>query len=131
MLLKRECLKPLIFNRRISKSGKSNTIRTIRTICKAFQKHGPEQAGAMALFAIHLRNSPIKLTTFRDKMFNVFFWNAACVVYHQQHFNIFFEVYDTPNNLLRAVQEDLNEIENKAGCRALGILDELFTGPYW
>ena len=85
----------------------------------------------MALFAIHLRNSPIKLTTFRDKMFNVFFWNAACVVYHQQHFNIFFEVYDTPNNLLRAVQEDLNEIENKAGCRALGILDELFTGPYW
>ena len=43
---------PLVSNCRIS--GESNTTRTIRTICKAFQKHGSEQAGAMAPFAIHL-----------------------------------------------------------------------------
>ena len=29
------------------------------------------------------------------------------------------------------MQEDLNEIENIAGCRALGIIDKLVTGPYW
>ena len=40
------------------------------------------------------------------------------------------EVYDTPNNLLRDVQEDLNDIENIAGCRALGVMDKLVTGPY-
>ena len=43
---------PLVSNCRIS--GESNTTRTIRTICKAFQKHGSEQAGAMAPFGIHL-----------------------------------------------------------------------------
>ena len=29
------------------------------------------------------------------------------------------------------MQEDLYEIENIAGCRALGIIDKLVTGPYW
>ena len=37
----------------------------------------------------------------------------------------------TPNNLLRAVQEDLNKIENIAGCSVLGIIDKSVTGPYW
>ena len=114
---------PLVSNCRIVKSGESNTTRTIRTICKAFQKHGCEQAGAMAPF--------VKLTTSRGNRFNVLFWNAAWAIYHQQHFNSFFEVYGTPNNLLGAVQEDLDEIENIAGCRALGIIDKLVTGPYW
>ena len=44
---------------------------------------------------------------------------------------IFFYIYGTPNNLLQAVQEDLNEIKNIAGCRALGVFDKLVTGPYW
>ena len=43
----------------------------------------------------------------------------------------FFDIYGTPNNLLQAVQEDLNEIKNIAGCRALGVIDKLVTGPYW
>ena len=33
--------------------------------------------------------------------------------------------------MLRAVQEDLNEIDNLAGCRALGIIDKLVTEPNW
>ena len=43
----------------------------------------------------------------------------------------FFGIYGTPNNLLLAVQEDLGEIKYIAGCRALGIIDKLVTGPYW
>ena len=46
---------PVVSNCRISKSGESNTTRAIRAVCKAFQKHGPEQEGAMAPFAIHLK----------------------------------------------------------------------------
>ena len=34
---------PVFSNCRISKSGESNTARTIRTVCKAFQKHGSEK----------------------------------------------------------------------------------------
>ena len=52
--------------------------QTIRTICKAFQKHGSEQEDPMAPFAIHLRNPPVKLTTFRGNRFNTSFWKAAC-----------------------------------------------------
>ena len=29
------------------------------------------------------------------------------------------------------MQQDLNEIENITGCRALGIINKLVTGPYW
>ena len=90
--------RPLISNCRTSKSGESNMTRTSRTIWKALQKHGSEQARAIVPFEIHLRNSPVKLTTFHGNRFNVLFWNAACVIYHQQHFNSFFEVYGTPNN---------------------------------
>ena len=117
----------VVSNCRISKSGESNTTRTIRIVCKAFQEYGSEQAGGTAPFAIHLRNSPVKLTSFRGNRFNVLFWNAACVTYHQQHFSSFFEVYGTPNNLLRAEQEDLNKVENIAGCWVLGIIDKLVT----
>ena len=86
----------------------------------------------MVPFAIYLRNLPVKLISFCGNRFNVLFWNATCVIYHQQHFNSFFEVYGTPNKLLRAVPEDLNERENIAGCRALCITDKLtFTAPYW
>ena len=38
-------------------------MNSYRAICRAFQKNRPEQAGAVASFAIHLRNSPVKLTT--------------------------------------------------------------------
>ena len=31
----------------------------------------------------------------------------------------FFCIYGTPNNLLQTFQEDLNEMKNIAGCRAL------------
>ena len=53
------------------------------------------------------------------------------VIYYQQHFNSFCEVYGTPNNLLRALPKDLNEIQNLAGCKALGIIDKLVTAFYW
>ena len=43
----------------------------------------------------------------------------------------YLDIYGTPNNLLLAVQEDLNEIKNIASCRALGIIDKLVTSPYW
>ena len=87
----------------------------------------------MSHFAVHLRNSPVKLASFCGNRFNILFWNAAFVLFHQRHFMsfFFFDIYGTPNNLLEAVQEDLNEIKNIAGCRALGAINKPLTGPYW
>ena len=75
---------------RIQKHGESGPTRTIRTLCKAFQKHRSAQAGVMSHFAVHLRNSPVKLTSFRGNRFNISFWNPACVLFHQRHFMSFF-----------------------------------------
>ena len=118
------------FNRIISFS-ESGILRTIRTVCKTFQKHGSEQSGVMSPFAIFLRENPVRLTKFKGNRFNVVFWNAACVYFHHNHFMEFFRVHGTPNKLLRAVKEDLQETINMAGIRALGIMDKLITGPFW
>ena len=61
----------------------------------------------------------------------IYHFGKQHVIYHQQHFHSFLELYGTPNNLLWAVQEHLNEIENIAGCRALAIIDKLVAGPCW
>ena len=115
----------------INQAGESGTVRTIRTVCKAFEKHGSEEAGVMVNFAVFLKNLKCKLTHFRGNRFNVVFWNGAGVYFHKQNFADFFEVHGTPNRLLRAVKEDLSEIAHIAGARALGIIDKLVTGPLW
>ena len=53
----------------------------IRTVCRVFQKHGSEQAVAMAPFAICLRNSPAELTSF---------WGSRILMYYfgMQHKSI-------------------------------------------
>ena len=50
---------------RIQKNGESGPTRATRSVCEAFQKHGSEQARVMSHFAIHLRNSPVKLASVR------------------------------------------------------------------
>ena len=92
---------------------------------KTFQKHGSEQAGVISHFAVHLRNSSVKLAWFSGNRFNILFWNAACVLFYQRNFISFFNIYGNPNKLVSAVQEDLDEIKNIASCRALGIIDKL------
>ena len=116
---------------RIIQSSESGVTRTVRTVCKAFEKHGSEQSGVMAPFAVYLKDSTVKLTSFRGNRFNVLFWNGACVYYHKDHFKEFFEIHGTPNRLLQAVSEDVSDEVNMAGCRALGIIDKLLTGPFW
>ena len=79
----------------IIKANESGTTRTIRTVCKTFEKHGSEQAGIMAPFAVFLKESPVRLTMFRGNRFNVLFWNGACVYFHRQHFKDFFKIHGT------------------------------------
>jgi len=43
----------------------------------------------------------------------------------------FTEVWQTPNQLLRAVLADIKVPEYKAGCKALGVINKIITGPLW
>ena len=48
-----------------------------------------------------------------------------CFVSLEIFHEFFLNIYGTPNNLLLAVQEELSEIKNIAGCRALRSLSEI------
>ena len=43
----------------------------------------------------------------------------------------FNEVWQTPNQLLKAVHSDVKVPEFVAGCRALGLINKVITGPLW
>ena len=45
--------------------------------------------------------------------------------------SFFRSVWQTPNQLLRAVYQDICVPEYIAGCRALGIINKVVTGPLW
>ena len=45
--------------------------------------------------------------------------------------SFFQNVWQTPNQLLRAVYSDIQVPEYLAGCRALGLINKIVTGPLW
>jgi E1A/CREB-binding protein len=55
-------------------------------------------------------------------------------VYHRNHIKEFIEVYFNKEDINRLVSSVYNYVNNPvylAGCRALGIIDKLLTGPLW
>ena len=115
-------------------SKESGTVHMIRTVCSAVQKHGSQRAGAYLYFAQFLKDRGIEsmpLATFRGNRFNIVFYDAAGI-YHLYPFLLeFFKSYGTDNPLLKAVLADLNEPIFLAGCKALGLINKLVTGPLW
>lgn len=115
-------------------SSESATQRLIRTVCKAFHKRGSEQAGYPVQFASYLRSKGITrvpLASFIGNRFNIIFYDAAGVYYLRDYIFEFFQTQDTTNRLLRSVEADLCVPELIAGCKALGLIDKLVTGPLW
>ena len=115
-------------------SSESGTQRLIRTVCKAFHKRGSEQAGYPVQFATYLRSKGIArvpLASFIGNRFNIIFYDAAGVYYLRDYIFEFFQTQDTTNRLLRSVEADLCVPELIAGCKALGLIDKLVTGPLW
>ena len=43
----------------------------------------------------------------------------------------FKDVWQTPNQLLRAVNQDMQIPDYAAGCKALGLINKIVTGPLW
>ena len=41
------------------------------------------------------------------------------------------DVWQTPNQLLCAINQDIHVPEYTAGCKALGLVNKLITGPLW
>lgn len=113
----------------------SGTIRLVRTMCKAMEKHGSEQVGCSLPFSEYLKTQGIKkvpLSSFKGNRFNIVFHNAAGVYFLNEHARVFLEsIYGTENRLLQAVSADVKVKEYVAATRALGVINKMITVPLW
>ena len=117
-------------------SNSSSTQRLIRTACKAFHHRGSQQCGTSTLFRAYMRKQgihKIPLAQFVGNRFNIIFYDAAGVHYLRDHMIKFIQTVHgkEANRLLQAVLSDLRNPTNLAGCRALGLIDKVVTGPLW
>ena len=114
----------------------SRTQTLIRTACKAFHHQGSQKCGTSTLFRTYLRKKgvhKIPLAKFIGNRFNIIFYDAAGVYYLQKDMIQFIvDVHGkNANLLLQAVLSDLKQPFIIAGCRALGLIDKIVTGPLW
>ncbi len=117
-------------------SSSSCTQRLIRTACKAFHHHGSQQSGSSILFRSYLRKKnifKIPLAKFIGNRFNIIFYDAAGIYYLCHHMINFIESVHghQANRLLSSILRDLKNPVYISGCRALGIIDKIVTGPFW
>ena len=75
----------------------------------------------------------VPLAHFAGNPFNIVFYDGAGVYYFHKHMIKFIEsVHSSEANfLLQAVLSDLKDPSNIVGCRALGLIDKVVTGPFW
>ncbi|XP_003729015.2 uncharacterized protein LOC100888157 [Strongylocentrotus purpuratus] len=111
----------------------SGAARLIRTSAKALTQRGCDMSGMAANWMTYLEEQNIKnhLISYRANRFNVLFYSAAATYYHRRHIFDFISTLPDPNNLLKAVQYDVQQTIYLAQIRALGIIDKVITGPFW
>jgi len=101
------------------RNSESRIIRFVHTACKALSKHGSEQSGVYQSFTAYLLSNNLPknpLATFRGNHFNILFHDAGAVYHILPLIEKFFtEVWQTPNQHLRAVLADVRVPEYKAG----------------
>ena len=115
--------------------SESGIVRLIWTTCKAMGRHGSEQSGVYQPFTTFLKANNIlrnPLAPFRGNRFNILFYDAGVIYLLSSLIKKFLiEVWQTPNKLLRTVLADVQVPEFITGCKALGLVNKLITGPLW
>ena len=126
----------LLSDNAASPPSSSSTQRLVRTACKAFHHRGSQQCGTSTLFRSYLKEQgifKIPLAQFVGNRFNILFYDAAGVYYLHDYMIKFIESVHgkNANRLLQSVLKDLKTLALIAGCRALGLIDKIITGPLW
>ncbi|VDI62003.1 Hypothetical predicted protein [Mytilus galloprovincialis] len=120
-----------------SNSFSQSTPDFIRASTKLCVPGADHKSGYGLLFNSYLESltPPIKqnMSTFYGHRIYILFSMAASVFYHAKHIQELIELYfdDKQNNLVSCVANYVNNNVYLAGCRALGIIDKLCTGPLW
>ena len=115
-------------------NGESGSLRLIRTVCKLVQERGCEKSGRMVTFATFMKENHqminLPLYPFLGNRFNILFLNGAGVFYLYSYLVEFLNV-SLDNKLMSSVFYDLEVLQYKVACQALGLIDKLITGPLW
>ena len=111
----------------------SSPVQLIRLACKAFHVRGSDECGVASYFNAYLSDINCKsyLESFIGNRFNILFYNASALYFHKDSSIDFLCKFPNPNNLLKSVDELINNPFNLACVRGLGIVNKVATGPLW
>ena len=132
-----EWIKTIVISDTLSKDWCStSTPYFFRAATKLCVPGADQKSGYGLLFKSYLDSlTPpveLKMSTFYGHRINILFSMAASVFYHASHIKDFTDLYfDKQNNLVSCVSNYVKNNVYLAGCRALGIIDKLCTGPLW
>ena len=114
-------------------NGESGVTRLTRTVCKSVQERRCAKYGKIVCFPTYLKDefgiTSIPLFPFLGNRLNILFVNAAGVYFLYDQLLDFFQRIEHNNKLLDAVYWYLEVLSFKIGCRALGLIEKLITGP--
>ena len=110
----------------------SGAIRLIRTACKAFHPRRSDEAGVADFFQslLHEQGNKLQSMSYVGNRLNIPFFSGGAIYYHREYIESFLKTWSNPNNLLKAVHEDMQNEVHLAEMRALGIIDKLITSPF-
>ena len=111
----------------------SGGARLVRNAAKAFTSHGSDKSGMTSDWETYLeqQGKTNHMVTFRGNRFNILFYDAWATYFHRHDLYKFISTIPDPNNLIRAVNFDIQQKVYLAQLRALGLIDKLITGPFW
>ena len=118
--------------------GVASTPDFIRARTKLCAPGADQKSGYSLLFETYLKSCTppvaLQMSTFYGHRIHMLFSMAAAVYYHNDHIKDFLSTYfedKSSNKLVVCVSHYVNNKVYLAGCRALGIIDKLMTGPLW
>ena len=115
----------------IQHGGESGTQALIKAICKFANN---EKSGCPSEINTYLLDKCIHvnglLHPFLGSRFNILFVNGAGVWFLKHLLHFLTEIWGTPNNLLKAILNDLGNEHYLTACRALGLVSKCVTGPW-
>jgi hypothetical protein len=105
--------------------GESASLRSIRTVSKAFHHLENEQCGWAGEFAVFIQSRGIEVLVpcFRGNRGYVMFPGGSVNLHRRLDFVDFICSLEMPNRLFVAILADVQSVVTMAGCHALGILD--------
>lgn len=115
-------------------TSESGVTRLIRIASKAFHHRGCDKSGVEDVFTAYLTNAcdtTNHLVDFVGNRANIIFEGAAALYLHIRHVIDFLSMLQNKNNLLLAVEEDVNEKIYVAELRALGLFYIAAIKPLW